>query len=131
MALQEKPSEIFYLHHLSTKDEYQYQHALAVGFIMWFIAKELNYSQGNIVQVALAGFLADCGMAKVSPGLLQKKAALTANEFNEIRNHTKYSYLLVQNIPSLKEGTKVAIFQHHERLRWKWLSNGINESKNS
>lgn len=115
VALQ-KSSEIFYLHHLSTKEEYLYQHSLAVGILCGFIAKRLNYSQGNIVQAALAGFLADCGLAKVRPGILQKDTALTSEEFNEIKNHTKYSYLLVQHVSSLKEGTKVAIFQHHERL---------------
>ncbi|WP_428910293.1 HD-GYP domain-containing protein [Niallia sp. Krafla_26] len=112
----DRPSEIFYLHHLSTKGEYLYQHSLAVGLLCGFMAKQLKYSQGDTLQAALAGLLADCGMSKVRPGILQKRAALTAQEFKEIKNHTKYSYLLVQNITSLTEGAKVAIFQHHERL---------------
>ncbi|WP_338471240.1 HD-GYP domain-containing protein [Niallia sp. XMNu-256] len=122
-------SEIFYLHHLSTKEEYLYQHSLAVGLLSGFIAKGLNYSQGEVVQTALAGLFADCGMAKVRPGILQKKAALTAQELSEVKNHIKYSYLLVQNISTLKEGTKVAIFQHHERLDGSGYPMGLKNNK--
>jgi HD-GYP domain-containing protein (c-di-GMP phosphodiesterase class II) len=113
---QNKSSQIFYLHHFSTKEEYLYQHALVVGLLCGYIAKQQKFTQGNIVQAALAGLLADCGMVKLQPSIIQKKTALTPNEFKEIKNHTNYSYQMVQHIPSLKEGVKVAIFQHHERL---------------
>ena len=126
---QEKPSQIFYLHHLSTKEEYLYQHALAVGLLCGFIAKQLKYTQGDIVQAALAGLLADCGMAKVQSSIIQKRAALTHNEFREIKNHINYSYQMVQHIPSLKEGAKVAIFQHHERLDGSGYPMGIKSNK--
>lgn len=111
-----KASEIFSLHHLSNNQEYPFQHAVAVGLLCGFIANQLRYSKGDIVQAALAGILADCGMAKVGPGILVKKAALTEKEFEDIKNHPKYSYQMIQHISLLKEGMKVAVFQHHERL---------------
>ena len=126
---QDNSSQIFYLHHLSTKEEYQYQHALAVGLLCGFIAKQLKFTQGDIVQAALAGLLADCGMAKVQPSIVQKKTALTHNEFKEIKNHINYSYQMVQHIPSLKEGAKVAIFQHHERLDGSGYPMGLKNNK--
>lgn len=39
-------SDIFNLHHYSTKAEYIYDHPLALGIISAFIAKKLNYSKG-------------------------------------------------------------------------------------
>jgi HD-GYP domain-containing protein (c-di-GMP phosphodiesterase class II) len=126
---QDKSSQIFYLHHLSTKEEYQYQHALAVGLLCGFMANQLKFTQGDIVQAALAGLLADCGMAKVQPSIVQKKTALTHNEFKEIKNHINYSYQMVQHIPSLKEGAKVAIFQHHERLDGSGYPMGLKNNK--
>ena len=36
------PSELFTLHHLSTQDEYLFQHAVAVGLISAFIGKKLK-----------------------------------------------------------------------------------------
>jgi HD-GYP domain-containing protein (c-di-GMP phosphodiesterase class II) len=125
----DKPSQIFYLHHLSTKEEYHYQHALVVGLLCGFIAKQLKFTQGDMVQAALAGLLADCGMAKVRPSIIQKNAALMQSEFEEIKNHVNYSYQMVQHIPSLKEETKVAIFQHHERLDGSGYPLGLKNKK--
>jgi HD-GYP domain-containing protein (c-di-GMP phosphodiesterase class II) len=109
-------SDIFNLHHYSTKTEYLYDHPLAVGIISAFIAKKLNYSKGDITQVALAGCLSDCGMAKISPGILNKNSTLTVEEFEEIKKHPTYSYQMVKNSPLLKEATKIAILHHHERM---------------
>lgn len=110
------PSDIFHLHHYSAKNEYLYDHPLAVGITSAFIAKKLSYSKGDIAQIALAGCLSDCGMAKVSHSLLNKSTTLTVDEFEEIKKHPTYSYQMVKNSPLLKEAAKIAILQHHERL---------------
>lgn len=109
-------SDIFLLHHYSTKTEYLYDHPLAVGIISAFIAKKLNYSKGDVTQIAMAGSLSDCGMAKISPTLLNKNTTLTVEEFEEIKKHPSYSYQMVKNSPLLKEAAKIAILHHHERL---------------
>lgn len=114
--LEGNEGEIFSLHHLSTKKEYLYQHSIAVGLLSAFIGKRLNYSKGDIVQLALAGCLADCGMAKISFQLLNKNGALTSQEFQEIKNHPTYSFRMIQGSPLLRDAGKIAIFQHHERL---------------
>lgn len=110
------PADIFHLHHYSTKTDYLYDHPLAVGIISAYIAKKLNFSKGEVMQIALAGCLSDCGMAKINPGLLQKNSTLTVEEFEEVKKHTTYSYQMIRNSPLLKDATKLAILQHHERL---------------
>jgi HD-GYP domain-containing protein (c-di-GMP phosphodiesterase class II) len=109
-------SDIFNLHHYSTKTEYLYDHPLAVGVISAFIAKKLNYSKGEVTQIALAGCLSDCGMAKISPSILNKNTTLTVEEFEEIKKHPTFSYQMVRNSPLLKDATKIAILHHHERM---------------
>lgn len=110
------PSELFSLHHLSTNEEYLFQHSVAVGLLSAFIGKKLKYSKGDIVQLALGGCLSDAGMAKIKPAILNKKSTLTQQEFEEIKSHPTYSYKMVQNITILRESTKMGILQHHERL---------------
>ncbi|MEH7123439.1 HD-GYP domain-containing protein [Bacillus sp. JJ1773] len=110
------PSDLFSLHHLSTNDEYLYQHSVAVGLLSAFIGKKLKYNKGDVLQLALSGCLSDAGMAKVKPSILFKNSTLTLQEFEEIKRHPVYSYKMVQNISLLKETTKLGIFQHHERL---------------
>ncbi|RSD22338.1 HD-GYP domain-containing protein [Mesobacillus subterraneus] len=109
-------SDIFNLHHYSSKSEYLYDHPLAVGIISAFIAKKLQYSKGDVTQIALAGCLSDCGMAKISPSIINKNSTLTVDEFEEIKKHPTYSYQMVKNSPLLKEATKIAILHHHERM---------------
>lgn len=110
------PSEVFNLHHFSTKEDYIYQHPVAVGVICGFIGKKINLEKGEWLQLALAGCLADCGMAKVNPAILQKRSSLTIKEFEEVKKHPVFSYKMVQNISVLRKDVKIAILEHHERL---------------
>ncbi|MBM7693584.1 HD-GYP domain-containing protein (c-di-GMP phosphodiesterase class II) [Peribacillus deserti] len=108
--------EIFYLHHYSTKEDYIYHHAIATGLICGYIAKALRYDDGEIMQIALAGCLSDCGMAKIPASIIDKKSSLSSSEFEEIKKHPAYGLKMVQHNTFLRDGVKFAIAQHHERL---------------
>lgn len=114
--MDESTAEIFSLHQLSTKDTYHFQHPVAVGIISGLIGKKLEYSKGEWLQLALAGCLADSGMAKINPSILSKKTALTAKEYEEVKKHSVFSYKMVQDVSILRKDAKVAILQHHERI---------------
>lgn len=114
--MENHPYEIFNLHHFSTKEDYMYQHPVAVGLISGFIGKKINLEKGEWLQLALAGCLADCGMAKINPAILQKKSSLTSSDYEEVKKHPIFSYKMVQNISVLRKDVKVAILEHHERL---------------
>ncbi|PLR80647.1 phosphohydrolase [Bacillus canaveralius] len=128
-AAEKSIADIFNLHHFSMKNEYLYQHSIAVGILSGFIAKRMNYDKGDIIQVALAGFLADCGMAKLSTKIINKQTSLTVEEFEDIKEHPNLSYKMVQNVPLLREATKLAIVQHHERLDGSGYPFGEKEDK--
>jgi HD-GYP domain-containing protein (c-di-GMP phosphodiesterase class II) len=114
--MENHPYEVFNLHHFSTKEDYAYQHPVAVGIICGFIGKKINLEKGEWLQLALAGCLADCGMAKINPTILQKKSSLTSQEYEEVKKHPIFSYKMVQNISVLRKDVKIAILEHHERL---------------
>ncbi|MBN8194565.1 HD-GYP domain-containing protein [Bacillus sp. NTK074B] len=107
---------VYSLPQYSTKKEYVYHHAVSVSIISALIGKKLGLSSGQVNQLALAGALSDCGMAKVSPQILAKEQPLTENEFKEVKLHTANGYKMVKDTPLLKTETKLAIFQHHERF---------------
>lgn len=109
-------SELFSLHHFSTTDEYLFQHSISVGLLSSYIGRKLQMTKADIIQLSIAGCLADCGMAKIPEKILFKKSSLTLEEFEEIKKHPFYSFKMVQNSPLLTGGAKVAILQHHERL---------------
>ena len=107
---------IFDLNEHSNPKEYLYHHCIATGMIAAVLAQKLNYDRGLTLQIAIAGLLADCGMAKIHPRIREKKSALTEQEFNEIHKHPIYSYMMIKDLTVLKDTMKEAIFQHHERL---------------
>jgi HD-GYP domain-containing protein (c-di-GMP phosphodiesterase class II) len=110
------PSEIFSLYHFSTKEDYLFHHSVAVAIISGYIGQRLGYQKGDIVQVAMAGCLADCGMAKIKPGIINKKSSLTQFEYEEVKKHPIYSYRMVESVQVLRKETKASILMHHERL---------------
>ncbi|WP_274308674.1 HD-GYP domain-containing protein [Solibacillus daqui] len=112
----EDRSYIFDLNSYSNPKDYLYHHCIATGLIASIMAKKLGFERGITIQLAIAGMLADSGMARISPRIRDKKSALLKEEFDEVKKHPYHSYMLVKNVPAIKEVMKEAIYQHHERL---------------
>lgn len=108
--------QIFLLHHFSTKEEYMYQHPVAVSLIANLIGRQIGLSKGERIQLSIAGFLIDCGMCKINPSIILKKETLLPDEYEEIKRHPVYSYQMTKNISTLSHESKLAVLQHHERL---------------
>ncbi|HWO97466.1 MAG TPA: HD-GYP domain-containing protein [Bacillus sp. (in: firmicutes)] len=109
-------NQIFLLHHFSNKEEYMYQHPVAVSLIANLIGRQTGLTKGECIQLSIAGFLIDCGMCKINPSIILKKGALLPDEYEEIKRHPIYSYEMIKNIPTLNHESKLAVLQHHERL---------------
>ncbi|MGD6818992.1 HD-GYP domain-containing protein [Metabacillus sp. 113a] len=110
------PTELLGIPRYYHEKEYISQHSLAVSLMSSYVAKQLGFSNGEINQIALAGVLSDSGMAKINPSVLLKKLALTDKEFEEIKQHSITSYKLIKDLKTIKEGVKVGVLQHHERM---------------
>ncbi|MBW8350315.1 HD-GYP domain-containing protein [Bacillus sp. IITD106] len=113
---QENKDWIRQIHRYSKKEEYFYHHPIAVALIASFVAKGLGFDNGQCLQIALAGCLADCGMAKINESMFMNERSLNEQDWNEMKKHPIYSYQMIKNISLLKTETKLAILQHHERL---------------
>ncbi|GAA0334535.1 HD-GYP domain-containing protein [Bacillus carboniphilus] len=116
ISFTKKPEELVMIHRYAKKQDYLYHHSVATGLISGFLAIKSNLPAGEAAQIAIAGILADCGLARVDQKVLKKLGKNTFEEKEEIKKHPLYSYKLIQNIPSIKDATKLAILQHHERL---------------
>lgn len=115
-AFIEQKKMLTLLNDFSNTQNYTYHHSISVGILASAISKQIGFPQGQTLQLGLAGVLADCGMAKINSEITEKAAFLTKDEFNEVKQHTLYSYQMIQETPLLRREMKLAIFQHHERL---------------
>lgn len=107
---------VFELNNFSTPKDYLYHHCIATGLISAVITQKLGYDRGDILQMAFAGCLADCGMSKIPIKIRDKKGLLSEAEYSEIKKHPIYSFNLVKDLAALRNEMKIAIYQHHERL---------------
>ncbi len=115
-AFIEQKKMLTLLNSFSNTKDYTYHHSIGVGILASAISKQIGFPKGQTLQLGLAGVLADCGMAKIDLAITEKAAFLTKDEFNEVRQHTLYSYQMIQDTSLLRQEMKLAIFQHHERL---------------
>ncbi|QCR30698.1 HD-GYP domain-containing protein [Lysinibacillus sp. SGAir0095] len=125
----EERSILFKLNSLSNTKDYLYHHCLATGLISAIVTQKLGYERGFILQMAVAGTLADCGMAKIPHHIREKKGTLTEQEFLLIRQHPIFSFRMVESLPAMKEEMKLAIYQHHERLDGSGYVEGVKLGK--
>lgn len=125
----ENEHQIFMLHHFSTKEEYMYQHPVAVSLIANLIGRQIGLSKGECIQLSIAGFFIDCGTCKINPSIILKKGALLPDEYEEIKKHPVYSYQMIKNISTLNHESKLAVLQHHERLDGSGYPFKINQIK--
>lgn len=107
---------IFTLNEYSNPRDYIYNHAISTALITAVIAQKMNYTKGEVIQLALASMIADSGMAKIPKKIREKAGPLSQYEFQMIKEHPRDSLLMVKELPLVKTEMKIAIFQHHERL---------------
>ena len=112
----DKPFDLMGLYHYSTEKGYIFHHSVSVGLMSAYFATKLKYSPKEVSEIGIAGLLADAGMAKLPPRLYEKPNHLTKMEFSQLEQHPVYSYQMLKDLPSIREGVVLAALQHHERL---------------
>lgn len=120
---------LYKLNSLSNTKDYLFHHCIATGLISAFITQKLGYERGFILQMAVTGTLADCGMARIPHHIREKKESLTEHEFLLIRQHPLFSFKMIENLPAMKEAMRLAIYQHHERLDGSGYVEGLKLGK--
>lgn len=121
----ETPREIFRLHHYSTKEDYLYHHSVTLAALSAVLGKSLNFPKGDCIQIGIAGAMCDCGMAKIDTKILDKKESLHRQEYDEVKKHPEYSYLMLKQVKILKDEVRKAVYQHHERIDGSGYPNGL------
>ncbi|MCU9613494.1 HD domain-containing protein [Caldibacillus lycopersici] len=126
--LDKEPKHLLSLPTSVNKNDYIFHHSVSVGLISGYLAMLMNMKQGNCYQVALAGCLSDCGMARIDP-LIFRKILLNNEDKVDIKEHPTNSYKMLQPILSLKHEVKLSVLQHHERLDGSGYPFGLQENK--
>ncbi|THF84202.1 HD-GYP domain-containing protein [Cohnella fermenti] len=100
---------------IKAKGEYTHQHNIAVGVISTMIGRWMELSESELTLLTLAGTLHDIGKVRVSDELLNKPGKLSAEEYGEIKLHTRHGYEILSETVGLNPRAALVALQHHER----------------
>ena len=109
---------------IQISDEYTYMHSVNVGLISTMIGKWLGFSETDLGNLALAGFMHDLGKSKVPNEIINKPAKLTAEEFEIIKMHPVHGHEILTKSDNVNIDIMLGVLEHHERMDGKGYPNG-------
>jgi len=124
------PSAFYYLIRLSSHDHYTYQHSVGVGLHAIALAKKLKLSsEKDMLDIGIAGLLHDIGKTKVKPSIINKPGPLDQEEWEEMRQHSHWSYEIVKDNSDISLRSKLAMLHHHEDNMGTGYPNGLKDNQ--
>ncbi len=87
-------------------------------------ASKLQLSDKELKNIESAAIHYDIGLLSIPRSILNKREALTKEEWNLIRKHPVIGYNLLRGIPSLNQVSKLILY-HHERYDGKGYPCGL------
>lgn len=114
---------------LKTKDEGTYVHSLAVSALMMRLARLLDYEDGAVRELGVAGLLHDVGKLMVPNEILNKSGRLEAEERRLIRGHPEGGYRLLKKQGNVSKLVLDICRYHHEMLDGSGYPLGLDAGK--
>lgn len=101
---------------LGEKDSYLLQHSLGVSMLCIVTGKWMGLKAEYLHQLGLAGMVHDIGKIYIDEKILLKPDKLTTEEFDIVKRHVMYGYLICSSELRLDSEVCKAVLEHHERL---------------
>jgi HD-GYP domain-containing protein (c-di-GMP phosphodiesterase class II) len=114
---------------LRKTDEYLFNHSISVCALMVSFGKYLGFDQQLMREVGVGALLHDIGTMKIPPEILNKKSALSEEEYDEIKKHVHHGKILLEENEDIAETSIITAYQHHERLDGSGYPNGLTGDK--
>ncbi len=106
-----------------------YAHSVNVLILSLKVGLGLRYDKSQLVELGLAAFLHDIGMAKVPEEILNKSEKLAPEEYEQVKQHPFYSVTLLEKTKDLDPIILEAISQQHERIDGSGYPKGTSGEK--
>ena len=102
-------------HIIDFKSRFTASHSTGVAECAVLLSQKFGLTDTEIVQMEIAGYFHDLGKLAVPNAILEKNGGLTKEEFAIIRQHTYFTYSVLNTVGGLDQISEWAAF-HHERL---------------
>ena len=108
----------FFANIVDYKSPFTSRHSIGVAEKAAQYAKYIGYDVLDIEKMYLAGALHDIGKMAVGNEILEKPDKLTDEEFDKMKNHAGYTYLMLSQVDGFEDIRDWAAL-HHEKLNGK------------
>lgn len=108
----------FFANIVDYKSPFTSRHSIGVAEKAAQFAKYIGYDVSDIEKMYLAGALHDIGKMAVGNEILEKPDKLTDEEFDKMKNHAGYTYLMLSQVDGFEDIRDWAAL-HHEKLNGK------------
>jgi hypothetical protein len=114
---------------LKNHSSYAYTHSVATSALMVALARQLNFSRGQMAEAGIAGLMHDVGKLFVPLEILEKPSALTQEEYLLVKTHVLrgHTALLQNRIPSPM--VLDVCLHHHERIDGTGYPHGLQVAR--
>lgn len=117
---------IFDLEDIRSVDDYLFSHSVNVCVLSVMIGISLKYNIEQLEKLAVGAILHDIGKCLIPSHILQKPGKLTPDEFQEMKQHPKYSLDILRLNDSVHSVSRIIAYQHHERYNGEGYPLGIS-----
>lgn len=97
-------------------DYYTHTHSVNVCIYALFFGKYLGLTDNQLKNLGIAALLHDIGKTKLDFNLVNKSSFLNEKEFEVIKKHSEYGYIIAKKIGFLNNDILSGIRNHHEKL---------------
>lgn len=95
--------------------EFTATHSLCVGHVANYLGTMYGLNEKTCKKIKIAGFLHDIGKLGVPVELVEKKEALTDNEYNKMKSHSYFTNVILGKIPGFEDICSWASMHHEKR----------------
>jgi putative nucleotidyltransferase with HDIG domain len=100
---------------LSRHDYYTYNHCVDVAVYSIVLARRIfGEDKEMLLAAGLGGLLHDIGKREVDWNVINKKGALTPQEWEEIKRHPTTGRDCLANVACVPEASRAVVYEHHE-----------------
>lgn len=108
-------NSVKYLYKIQSFDEYTYTHSINTAFYAMLIARWIGLDKNGVEMAIKAGVVHDVGKVHISEHIIKKQGKLTDEEFETMKKHPLYGYIILRGDNNTSEEIRKAVLMHHER----------------
>ena len=109
---------------LDVRDKMTHRHARRVSRMSAFVAREMKFSDDQVLEIEHAAALHDIGKIGVADSILRKTDPLEPEEWQDMKRHSDLGHQILSGIDFLHESAEI-VHAHHERFDGRGYPRGL------